>query len=145
MGLLKIATVPPVLINPRATVLQAVERMHDANVGAVAVVEESKLVGVFTERDLMNRVVLRRRDPEATTVSEVMTKDVISAKRDMAYGDALRMMVGEHFRHIPVVDDDNRVAGMLSVRDLYEYAVERLQDELNSVVNYFSADGPGGD
>jgi CBS domain-containing protein len=145
MGLLKIATVPPVLVDPETAVIRAVERMHEADVGAVAVVEEGKLVGVFTERDLMNRVVLRRRDPETTPVSEVMTRDVISVRRDMPFGDAFRMMVGRNFRHLPIVVDDGRVIGMLSARHLYEHAVERLQDELNSVVSYFSADGPGGD
>lgn len=145
MGLLKIATVPPALVEPTATVSEAVELMSKTNVGAVAVVEKGGLVGIFTERDVMNRVVREHRPPETTKVSEVMTQEVISAKRDMAYGDALRMMVGKHFRHIPVVDDEGHVTGMLSVRDLYEHAVEELSHELNAVVNYYSADGPGGD
>lgn len=145
MGLLKIATVPPATVPPTATVQDAVDLMHDRNVGAVAVVEDHKLVGIFTERDVMNRVVREKRPPERTTVADVMTKDVISARRDMPYGDALSMMVGRQFRHIPVVDDEMRVTGMLSVRDLYEHAVERLSHELNSIVSYFTADGPGGD
>jgi CBS domain-containing protein len=145
VGLLKIATAPPAIVTPTASVHDAVERMHAGNVGAVAVVEGDKLVGIFTERDVMNRVVRPRLDPDRTQVRQVMTPDVISARRDMPYGDALQMMVGKHFRHIPVVDEHMRVTGMLSVRDLYEHAVERLSEELNSVVSYFSADGPGGD
>lgn len=145
LGLLKIATVPPATVAASATVHDAVELMKRGNVGAVAVVEDEKLVGIFTERDLMIRVVSPGMDPATTRVSEVMTRDVVSARRDMAYGDALRMMVGKHFRHIPVVDEEHRVTGMLSVRDLYEHAVESLSHELNSVVNYFTADGPGGD
>lgn len=145
MGLLKIATVPPALVEPDSTVQQAVQQMHDANVGAVAVTENGKLIGIFTERDLMNRVVYPKRNPETTRVSEVMTRNPVSARREMAYGDALQMMVGRHFRHLPVVDEENRVTGILSVRDLYEHAVERLSDELNTVVSYFTADGPGGD
>lgn len=145
MGLLKIATVPPATISPKATVHEAVELMYSGNVGAVAVVDDEKLVGIFTERDVMNRVVRERLDPDRARVEDVMTRDVVSARRDMPYGDALQMMVGRHFRHIPVVDEEMRVTGMLSVRDLYEHAVEQLSDELNSVVSYFSADGPGGD
>lgn len=145
MGLLRIAAVPPATVAPTATVHEAVELMHERNVGAVAVVEDGKLAGIFTERDVMNRVVRERLDPERTPVADVMSKDVVSAKRDMPYGDALSMMVGRHFRHIPVVDDEMQVTGMLSVRDLYEHAVERLSNELNSVVSYFTADGPGGD
>lgn len=145
MGLLRIATVPSVLVAPAVTVEEACRLMREANVGAVAVVEDDALVGIFTERDVMNRVVCERLDPETVRVADVMTTDVISARRDMPYGDALEMMVGKHFRHIPVVDENNKVTGMLSVRDLYEHAVESLSHELNNVVNYFTADGPGGD
>ncbi len=145
MGLLRIASVPAVIVSPDDPVLEAVRRMHERNVGASAVVENGRLAGVFTERDVMNRVVLDRRDPETTPVRDVMTKDVVTAKRDMPYGEALQLMVGRHFRHIPVLDDDGKVVGILSARDLYEHAVERLSDELNAVVSYFAADGPGGD
>ena len=145
MGLLKIASVPPAVLAPSDTVQDAVTRMKQGDVGAVAVVEDDKLAGIFTERDLMNRIVAEHRDPESTRLEDVMTRDVISARRDMAYGDALQLMVGKHFRHLPVVDENGRVLGILSARDLYEHAVEQLSNELNSVVSYFTADGPGGD
>lgn len=145
MGLLKIASVPAVTVAPDSSVLDSIRRMHDRDVGAAAVVEDGRLVGVFTERDVMNRVALHKKDVEKTLVRDVMTSEVVTAKRDMPYGDALQLMVGRHFRHIPVVDDDGNVVGILSARDLYEHAVERLSNELNSVVSYFTADGPGGD
>jgi CBS domain-containing protein len=145
MGLLKIASVPAVTVAPSSSVLEAVRRMNARDLGAAVVVENGRLVGVFTERDVMNRVALHRKDVEKTLVRDVMTHDVVTAKRDMPYGDALRLMVGRNFRHIPVVDDEGNVVGILSARDLYEHAAERLRDELNSVVSYFSADGPGGD
>ncbi|HXV64211.1 MAG TPA: CBS domain-containing protein [Vicinamibacteria bacterium] len=145
MGLLKIATVPAVTVEPESSVLDAVRQMQEHNVGAAAVVEDGRLIGIFTERDVMNRVALHQKDVASTRVRAVMTRDPVTAKRDMPYGDALQMMVGQHFRHIPVLDDEGRVVGILSARDLYEHAVERLSHELNAVVSYFTADGPGGD
>ncbi len=144
MGLLKIASVPAACVTPETVVMDAVKLMNDRRVGAVAVVQDAKLVGIFTERDVMNRVVRNEKDPKRTPVSEVMTKDVVSVKRELPYGEALRIMVDRHFRHLPVVDDDGRVLGLVSVRNLLQHAVEELSHELDSVVNFFSADGPGG-
>lgn len=144
MGLLKIASVPAATVSPQTSVLEAVRLMNEKRVGAAAVVEKDKLVGIFTERDVMNRVVLKGEEPSSTPVSKVMTKDVEAVRRDMPYGEALRIMVDRHFRHLPVVDDERKVLGLLSVRDLLQHAVEQLSQELDSVVNFFSADGPGG-
>ncbi|MFQ5788950.1 MAG: CBS domain-containing protein [Acidobacteriota bacterium] len=144
MGLLRIASVPAATVLPRASVLDAVRVMNEKRVGAVAVAENDKLVGIFTERDLMNRVVLEGRDAKTTPVSEVMTPEPTVAHRGMSYGEALRVMVEHHFRHLPVVDSEARVEGMLSVRHLLQHAVNDLSDQLDSVVNFFTADGPGG-
>ena len=145
MGLLGIASVPPATVSASSTVLEAVQLMNRNEVGAVAVVEGGKLVGIFTERDLMNRVVLERKDPETAPVSAVMTREVTSAKRDMPCGQALELMVNGRFRHLPIVDDENRVLGMLSLRNILEHAIEDLTYQVDSMVKFFSADGPGGD
>jgi CBS domain-containing protein len=144
MGLLNIASVPAAAVSPDTTVLSAVELMNRQRVGAVAIVEGGKLSGIFTERDVMNRVVLTGRDPRTTPVSEVMTADVEAVSPEMSSGEALRIMVDRHFRHLPVVDAERGVLGLLSVRDLLQHAVEELSHELDSVVNFYSADGPGG-
>jgi CBS domain-containing protein len=144
MSLLQIASVPAATVSPQSSVIDAVKLMSEKRVGAVAVVEKDDLVGIFTERDVMTRVVLEGKDPKATKMSEVMTADVETALQDMPYGDCLRVMVERHFRHLPVIDAEGRVQGMLSVRDLLQHAVEDLSDQLDSMVKYFSADGPGG-
>jgi CBS domain-containing protein len=82
MDLLKIASVPAATVTPETSVLDAVRLMSEERVGAVAVTDEGRLSGIFTERDLMIRVVLARRDPGATRVSDVMTGDCVSAKKD---------------------------------------------------------------
>jgi len=144
MDLLKIASVPAATVTPEATVYDAVRLMNDQRVGAVAVTRDSKLAGIFTERDLMIRVVLKDRDPKATRVGDVMTPDCISAMKDMSMGEALQLMTEQHFRHLPVVDEENRVLGLLSIRNLLQNRVDRLDQELDSVVSFFTADGIGG-
>ena len=144
MDLLKIASVPAAAVSPDTTVHDAVALMNQKRVGAVAVTESEKLAGIFTERDLMIRVVLDGKDPKSTAVADVMTAECISAKSDMSMGEALQIMSEKHFRHLPVVDDDLKVLGLLSIRDLLHQRVDNLSEELDSVVAFFTADGIGG-
>jgi len=144
MDLLKIASVPAATVSPETPVLEAVRLMSDERVGAVAVTREGKLTGIFTERDLMIRVVLEGRDPAATPIGDVMTAHCISAKNDLSMGDALQIMTESHFRHLPVVDGNDRVLGLLSIRNLLHNRVDKLSQELDSVVAFFTADGGGG-
>ena len=141
MELLKIASVPAASVSPETTVLDAVKLMADQHVGAVAVTRGETLAGIFTERDLMIRVVLEERHSQKTPVSEVMTPQCVSAKKDMELGEALQIMTDRHFRHLPVVDHNNKVLGLLSIRDLLHTRVDRLSQELDSLVAFFTADG----
>jgi len=144
MDLLRIASVPAATVQPESTVLEAVRLMSDERVGAVAVTRDGKLTGIFTERDLMIRVVLEGREPGATRVGDVMTEQCISAKNDMSMGEALQIMTERHFRHLPVVDKNDRVLGLLSIRNLLHNRVDKLSQELDSVVAFFTSDGAGG-
>ncbi|MGH9323300.1 MAG: CBS domain-containing protein [Vicinamibacteria bacterium] len=135
---------PAATVSPEATVFEAVRLMSNERVGAVAITREGTLSGIFTERDLMIRVVLEGKDPRSTPVGDVMTKKCISAKNDMSMGEALQIMTESHFRHLPVVDDENRVLGLLSLRNLLHNRVDKLSQELDSVVAFFTADGGGG-
>jgi CBS domain-containing protein len=144
MSLLKIAHVPPATAEPSATALDAVHVMAKEGVGAVAVVEQGKLRGIFTERDLMLRVVLKERKPGETKLSEVMTSPVETASEDMSEEDALTHMLDRHARHLPIVAQDGRLLGMLSIRNVLEHQVDILSRELHSLGEYLSNDGPGG-
>lgn len=144
MSLLKIASVPPAAVAPDATVLEAVEVMAEHGVGAVAVVENGQLRGIFTERDVMMRVVLRHRSPQDTRVGEVMTSPAETITDETAEEDALVHMVERHVRHLPIVSRSGQVSGMLSIRNLLEYRVDELARELHSLDQYLSNDGPGG-
>lgn len=144
MKVIKLAQVPPPSVEVDSTVLSAAMSMRNARIGAAAVLEGGDLVGIFSERDVMLRVVVPRLDPEATTVREVMTTAVQTIGEEAEAGEALELMVSRHIRHLPVVNSENRVTGLLSVRNLLQHHIEELADQLNSLEAYFSADGPGG-
>ena len=102
---------------PDLTVRQAAQYMTTKEVGAVPVLEKGRLVGIFTERDLLTRVVAYGLDPATTRVGEVMTKELVVAEADEDYEAALEKMKDCNCRHLPVVDQ-HRLLGVVSMRDL---------------------------
>jgi CBS domain-containing protein len=144
MGLLRITRTPLVTVSARASVMDAVRTMHQEHIGAIAVVDDERLTGIFSERDLMNRVVLKGRNPDYTRVGDVMTSPVITIPRSLTADDALKLMDDRQIRHLPVVNADGRLLGMLSVRNLLHEKVQELTDQLDSLEAYFTADGAGG-
>ena len=144
MSLLKIAHTPPATVPLTATALEAVQVMAEEGVGAVAVVDDGALKGIFTERDVMLRVVLRGRDPKQVRVGEVMTAPVETTTDDAPAEEVLNFMVERHIRHLPIVDTAGKVIGMLSIRNLLETMVEDLGNGLPSLDQYLLNDGPGG-
>lgn len=101
---------------PGASVREAARQMKLRRVGAVMVVEGGKLVGIFTERDGLFRVLADGRDPEATTLAAVMTANPATITPDRKLGHALHMMNDSGFRHLPVVENGSPI-GMVSIRD----------------------------
>jgi CBS domain-containing protein len=144
MGLLRIARTPLVTVRADATVMEAVRTMDRESIGAVAVTQGNALVGMFSERDLMLRVVSERRDPEQILVRDVMTSPVETIHRDSTADEALKLMLDKHIRHLPIEDRDGKLAGMISIRNLLHDKVEELTDQLDSLEAYFTADGFGG-
>jgi CBS domain-containing protein len=144
MSLLRMARVPPSLVEPGVSVMKAVGVMAQDRVGAVAVVEEGVLRGIFTERDLMLRVVQLKRDPEATLVRDVMTSEVKTVTDTCTPDEAINVMLVGHLRHLPILGSDGRVLGLLSIRALLEAKFDDLSREVSSLEQYMSNDGPGG-
>ena len=115
-----------------ATVEAAIRMMLDRHVGAVAVIDENQRVaGIFTERDVLRRLSLGERDPRKISVCEVMTTPVEMATRPTTAGEALATMVERHYRHLPIVDDDGRLLGMLSIRNVLEAKIDTLTSQLD--------------
>ena len=98
------------------TVRSAAERMCERRIGAILVVDGEQLVGIFTERDALNRVIAANRDPATTRLSEVMTADPQSITPDAPFRNALHLMYENGYRHVPVTDN-GRPLGMVSARD----------------------------
>lgn len=107
---------PPVTVTRTATVVEAARQMKERNVGSVVVVDGTRLVGIFTERDALFRVLAEGRDPGTTELAEVMTTQPSTIHPDAPFIDALRTMHRGRFRHLPVVEFD-RPLGLVSVRD----------------------------
>jgi CBS domain-containing protein len=141
---MRLANAPSLSIPVESAVRDAVERMVQGGHGAVAVTEGGRLVGVFTERDLMDKVVHPGLDPARTPVRDVMARDPVSVCCGTRRSEALAIMLEKHFRHLPICDEENRPIGMLSFRDLLSHQVSRLRNEVDSLEAYLLADGPGG-
>lgn len=120
------------------TVRSAAKRMVERNIGAAAVVDEGKLSGIFSERDLMARVVAPGLDPDRTTVGTVMTRELVVIEPEADIDSALQKMHAINSRHLPVVED-GKLVGILSIRDLLEVDdanQRRKATFLNELVTY---------
>jgi CBS domain-containing protein len=143
-AVLKKARKPAATVTTDTKVIDAIRLMMESRVGATAVVDNGKLRGVFTERDVMNKIVLGKLDPETTPVSKVMTSPVTTVDQHVELGDALQTMLDRHIRHLPIVDREGKVLGMLSMRHVLREQVESLKQEVGALANYIGSDGPGG-
>jgi CBS domain-containing protein len=115
-----------------ATAEQAIRTMLDRHVGAVAVIDENQRVaGIFTERDVLGRLSLAEHDPRKILVREVMTTPVEMATEATTAAEALATMVERHYRHLPIVDHDGRLLGMLSIRNLLQAQIDILTSQLD--------------
>jgi CBS domain-containing protein len=120
-----------------ATALEAARAMTDFRVGAVIVMDTSgRLQGIFTERDLMSRVVVRGTDPDSIRLAEVMTRNVYSVTREEKVAEVRKELSRRHIRHVPIVDQ-GRVVGMLSLRDILRADLEAKDSEVHHLQDYF--------
>jgi CBS domain-containing protein len=132
MNLLEMCDANAAFVRVETTAEQAIRTMLDRHVGAVAVIdEEHRVAGIFTERDVLWRLSLSQRDPGSTPVRDVMTTPVEMATRSTTPSEALATMVERHYRHLPIVDDDGRLLGMLSVRNVLQAKIDGLTRQLD--------------
>jgi len=124
-----------VTATPDTSVHAVAVMMSKGRVGAISVVEGDRLVGIFSERDLMTRVVVPRLDIDETRVCEVMTREVATAALDDLVGECVEKMQRMRCRHLPVISD-GRVTGMVSMRDLLKNELEEQGDEIRNLKAY---------
>lgn len=119
------------------TVSEVARRMAELHVGAIVVMRGEDLRGVFSERDLMKRVVLERLDPDTTPVAAVMSTDVVTIEDSASIEEAMEMMQSHNCRHLPVTRDRSVIA-FLSMRDLMNYELARKTEELHHMRSYIA-------
>lgn len=129
-------------VTPDGSVFDAACYMAERNVGAVCVLEGDRLVGILSERDIMTRVVARALDPKNTTVRDAMTENPVVVDARESYENCIRMMKAANFRHLPVVEED-KLLGLVSLRDLLQVDITEKDDELKMMRAYIHFVPPG--
>lgn len=125
-------------VGEQAVILEVARHMVAANIGAVAVLRDGELVGIFTERDLLKRVVAAGRDPAATRVGEVMTVNLLAVAPHESIDNCMMLMKQNGVRHLPICEG-RKLKGMVSLRDLLLHDVEEKDGEVKFMRAYITA------
>lgn len=123
-----------------ASVYSAIEMMADRRVGALLVIDDGRLTGVISERDYARKVILMGRSSADTFVREIMTPSPISIHCDTSVDEAMRTMTENHIRHLPVINSEGIVAGVLSIGDLVNWIVSSQDEAIAHLEHYIAGD-----
>jgi CBS domain-containing protein len=123
-------------VEPSATALDAIKRMNQHKIGALLVMERGQVVGIFTERDVLRRVVGMERSPADMKVADVMTADVICVEPETDLDDVATIMKEKKIRHVPVCDSDGRVQGMISIGDVNAHHASNQEMTIHFLSEY---------
>ena len=119
-----------------ATVLDAALLMNEHRIGALVVLEDGRVTGMFTERDVLRRVVAEQRDPGLTRVAEVMTEEIVCGTLETSIEEARGAMKNRRIRHLPLVDDDRRLLGLISIGDLNAHEADGQEQTIHLLEEY---------
>ncbi|MDR8384060.1 CBS domain-containing protein [Pseudomonas sp. JL2] len=122
-------------IAPEQTVLEALQIMAEKNVGALPVIEDGQVVGVFSERDYARKLVLQGRSSVGTSVRTVMSAPVVTADSQQSIDRCMEVMTDSHLRHLPVLDN-GQLMGLLSIGDLVKEAIVEQADLIRQLEHY---------
>jgi CBS domain-containing protein len=132
----------PWSVSPKDTVYKALERMAEKNVGALLVVENGLMLGIFSERDYARKIILMGRTSLDTPVEEIMTKDMVTIDSEQTIDECLELMTKHRIRHLPVMEH-GRLVGMVSMRDVIDVIISRKQDMIDNLENFIMGQGYG--
>ncbi len=122
-------------ISPGVTAYEALELMAEKNIGALLVVEDGKLVGVFSERDYARKVILKGKSSKNTIVGELMSCPPICAGPSVAIRDCMVLMTSNHIRHLPIIDH-GAIIGIVSLGDVVKMVVSEQDSAIQTLENY---------
>lgn len=123
-------------VSPSTTITEAAKLMRDRDIGALPIAEKNGLIGIVTDRDICCRAIAQGLDPETTTVSEVMSRNVATCFEDQALPEAARIMEERRVRRLPVTDRKRKLVGIMSVGDLSQHAGHELTGEVEERITH---------
>lgn len=126
--------------DPEDSVFDAIAKMADLDIGVLVVMKNDRLVGIISERDYRNKVILKGRASKTTTVKEIMVDQVFCVEPDEKVSRCMKIMSEKKIRHLPVLDG-KKVAGMISIGDVVKSIIDNQKGEINSLKNYIATGG----
>jgi CBS domain-containing protein len=127
-------------ISPEATVFEALQKMAETNVGALIVLRDGQLVGIFSERDYARKLLLHGKSARDTPVGEIMTTRVVTINPDRTAGECMALMTEKRFRHVPVMDG-GQLVGVISIGDVVRAVVEEQEFTIKQLESYIMGGG----
>jgi CBS domain-containing protein len=128
----------PLSVSPDDTVFSALELMAKHNIGAVLVMDDRQLAGIFSERDYARKIILVGKSSKDTMVREIMTEKVLYARPEQTIDEAMALMTEKHIRHLPVLDTDKRVIGMVSIGDVVKETISEQAFLIKQLEQYIA-------
>ena len=125
-------------ISPEATVYEGLQMMADQEIGALVVTDAGKIVGILSERDYARKVVLQGRSSQETKVREVMNSPAIAVEPDCSVNEAMCIMTERRVRHLPIMGQDGRVLGIVSLGDLVKWIITSHESTIEQLQSYIS-------
>ncbi len=129
----------PLSVGPDDSVFTALELMARNDIGALLVMRDDNLVGIFSERDYARKVILLGKSSKEIAVKEIMTEKVLYALPEQTVDQAMALMTDKHFRHLPVLDARMKVLGMVSIRDLLKETISEQQFLIQQLEQYIAS------
>lgn len=128
-------------VESETTAYDAIKLMADKNVGALLVIDDDQVVGIMSERDYARKVALHGRVSRTTAVAEIMTEKVISVRPDHTVDACMVLMTDKHIRHLPVIDDDEILHGIISIGDVVKMVISEQQMMIDHLQDYITSGG----
>jgi len=118
-------------------VYRAIELMCEKNIGGLLIVEDEKLVGIFTERDYARKLILKGKSSKDTPIRDLMTSNLVTVTPDTSIDDCMRVMTGRKIRHLPVLENDHLV-GIISIGDVVRFVIDEQKSIIEHLEHYIT-------
>ena len=134
-NILQAKTGSSIFVSPETTVFQSLQLMVEKNIGALLVMDQEKVVGIFTERDYARKVILKGKSSKQTPIREIMTDTLLTVTSETSIEDCMWLMTNRFIRHLPVLDD-GKLSGIISIGDVVKYIIEEQKSIIGNLEHY---------